>query len=100
MSREPRDTECPSCNNEEWSVSHPGHLPRVRRIDVQDWESVLSLREAMNECQKEEMKVLAAMSDEGIDTSDLPEVREFSNPRRGVFSGSPNRRAVPKSETV
>ena len=46
--------------------------------------------------QKTELTALAAMADDDIDTSDIPEIREFSNPRRGVFSGSPNRRAVPK----
>lgn len=45
--------------------------------------------------KRAELDVLAAMSDDDIDTSDIPEVREFSNPRRGVFSGSPNIRAVP-----
>ena len=50
--------------------------------------------------QKTELAALAAMSDEDIDTSDIPEIREFSNPHRGMFSGSPNRRAVPKRETA
>ena len=50
--------------------------------------------------QKTELTALAAMADDDIDTSDIPEIREFSNPRRGVFSGSPNRRAVPKRETA
>ena len=50
--------------------------------------------------QGAELDALAAMSDCDIDTSDIPEVRELSNPRRGMFSGSPNRRAVLKRETV
>ena len=50
--------------------------------------------------QRAELKALAAMSDEDIDTSDIPEIRESSNPRRGVFSGSPNRRAVPGGESA
>ena len=50
--------------------------------------------------QKSELAALAAMSDEDIDTSDIPEIREFSDPRRGMFAGSPNRRAVPKREMV
>ena len=50
--------------------------------------------------QKTELAMLAAMSDDDIDTSDIPEIREFSNPHRGMYSGSPNRRAVPKRETA
>ena len=50
--------------------------------------------------QKAELDALATMSDAEIDTSDIPETREFSNPSRGVFSGSPNGKAVPKRETV
>ena len=46
--------------------------------------------------QRAELEALAAMSDEDIDTSDIPEITEFSNPRRGMFSGSPNRKAKPK----
>ena len=48
--------------------------------------------------QKAELDALKIMSDDDIDTSDISEVREFSNPRRGMFAGSPNRRAVPKRE--
>ena len=48
--------------------------------------------------QRAELEALAAMSDEDIDTSDIPEIKEFSNPRRGMFSGSPNRKAEPKGE--
>ena len=33
----------------------------------------------------------AARPDAEIDTSDIPETKEFLNPQRGVFSGSPNR---------
>ena len=40
--------------------------------------------------QAAELEALAAMPDEDIDTSDIPEITEFSNPRRGVFAGSPN----------
>ena len=40
--------------------------------------------------QAAELEALAAMSDEEIDTSDIPEITGFSNPRRGVFAGSPN----------
>ena len=42
-----------------------------------------------------ELDALAAMSDADIDTSDIPETTEFSNPRRGVFSVSPNRKFCP-----
>ena len=49
--------------------------------------------------QRADLDRLAAMSDEDIDTSDIPEIREFSNPRRGVFSGSPNVKAQPISRS-
>ena len=48
--------------------------------------------------QEAELNALAAMSEDDIDTSDIPEVIEFSNPHRGMFSGTPNRRAVPDRE--
>ena len=48
--------------------------------------------------QQAELDALAAMSDDDIDTSDIPEIREFTNPRRGMFAGSPNRKAEPKRE--
>ena len=48
--------------------------------------------------QRAELDALASMSDADIDTSDIPETKEFSNPRRGVFSDSPNRKASPKPE--
>ena len=48
--------------------------------------------------QAAELEALAAMSDEDIDTSDIPEITEFSNPRRGMFAGSPNVKF--ESETV
>lgn len=41
-----------------------------------------------------ELEVLSAMSDMDINTFDIPEIMEFSKPRRGMFSGSPIRRAV------
>ena len=47
--------------------------------------------------QRAELDRLAAMSDEDIDTSDIPEIREVSNRRRGLFSGSPNVKAQPKT---
>ena len=43
--------------------------------------------------QKAEIAALASMPDGDIDTSDIPVTKEFPNPRRGVFSGAPNRRA-------
>ena len=55
--------------------------------------------DSLTDLQKDELSALAAMSDEDIDTSDIPEIREFYNPRRGMFSGSPNRRAAPDRET-
>ena len=48
--------------------------------------------------QRAELDVLASMSDADIDTSDIPETKEFSNPRRGAFSDSPNRKATPRRE--
>ena len=39
----------------------------------------------LTEQQKAELEALAAMKDEDIDFSDIPEIKEFSNPRRGVF---------------
>ena len=47
--------------------------------------------------QRAELDRLVAMSDEDIDTSDIPEIREVSNRRRGLFSGSPNVKAQPKT---
>ena len=35
--------------------------------------------------QQAELKALAAMPDEDIDTSDIPEVRDWSGAKRGVF---------------
>ena len=47
--------------------------------------------------QRAELEALANISDKDIDFSDIPEIREFSNPRRGMFAGSPNTRAVPRT---
>ena len=41
--------------------------------------------------QKAELDKLAFMPDADIDTSDIPETKEFPNPQRGVFSVGPNR---------
>ena len=41
--------------------------------------------------QKAELAALASMPDADIDMSDIPATKEFPNPRRGVFSGAPNR---------
>ena len=43
--------------------------------------------------QRAELATLAAMSDDEIDTTDIPEILEWRNPRRGKFAGSPNRKA-------
>ena len=48
--------------------------------------------------QRVELNVLASLSDADIDTSDIPATKELSNPRRGVFSDSPNRKTTPRSE--
>ena len=39
----------------------------------------------MTDQQKAELAALAAMSDDEIDTSDIPEVTDWSNAKRGVF---------------
>ena len=46
--------------------------------------------------QKAELEALTDLSDEEIDTNDIPEVLEWRNPRRGLFAGSPSRKAEPK----
>ena len=50
--------------------------------------------------QEAELDALEAMSEDDTDTSDIPEIMEFSNPHRGMFSGSPNIRAIPKRQTT
>ena len=64
--------------------------------------SVMDARKHMRltDQQEAELHAPASMSDDDIDTSDIPEVVGFSNPRRGPFAGSPNRRAAPKRETM
>ena len=39
----------------------------------------------MTDQQKAELAALTAMSDDEIDTSDIPEVTDWSNAKRGVF---------------
>ena len=39
----------------------------------------------MTDQQKAELLALAAMSDDEIDTSDIPEITDWSNAKRGVF---------------
>ena len=46
--------------------------------------------------QKAELDALMDLSDEEIDTNDIPEVLEWRNPRRGLFASSPSRKAKPK----
>ena len=43
--------------------------------------------------QKAELDALMDLSDEEIDTNDIPEVLEWRNPRRGLFASSPSRKA-------
>ena len=50
--------------------------------------------------QAAELEALAAMPDEDIDTSDIPEITEFSNPRRGVFAASPNEKIETKRQLI
>ena len=47
--------------------------------------------------QKAELDALIDLPDEEIDKNDIPEVLEWRNPRRGLFAGSPSRKAEPKS---
>ena len=47
-----------------------------------------------------ELAALAAMSDADIDLSDIPEMTDFSNARRGVFVSSPNIRATPDNDSA
>ncbi len=42
--------------------------------------------------QRAELEALAAMSDDEIDTSDIPEVTDWSNARRGIFLLPPDER--------
>ena len=46
--------------------------------------------------QRAELDALMELPDEEIDTNDIPEVLEWRNPRRGLFAGSPSRKAEPK----
>ncbi len=46
--------------------------------------------------QKAELDALMDLPDEEIDTNDIPEVLEWRNPKRGLFAGSPSRKAEPK----
>ena len=39
----------------------------------------------MTDQQKAELAALAAMSDDEVDTSDIPEVTDWANAKRGVF---------------
>lgn len=44
--------------------------------------------EALTRRQKADIEALAALPDEGIDTSDIPEVLDWSGARRGMFPKS------------
>ena len=48
--------------------------------------------------QRAELEALMDLSDDEIDTDDIPEVLEWRNPRRGLFAGSPSRKAEPKRD--
>ena len=47
-----------------------------------------------------ELAALAAIPDEDMDLSDIPEMTDFSNARRGVFVSSPNIRATPDNDSA
>lgn len=44
--------------------------------------------EGLNKRQKAEIEPLAALPDEEIDTSDIPEILDWSGARRGMFPKS------------
>ena len=49
--------------------------------------------------QRAELDALMDLPEDEIDTDDIPENLEWRNPRRGLFAGSPSRKAEPKLET-
>ena len=49
--------------------------------------------------QRAELEALMDLPDDEIDTDDIPEILEWRNPRRGLFAGSPSRKAEPEPET-
>jgi hypothetical protein len=51
--------------------------------------------ERLTEEQRAEVESLAALPDEAIDTSDAPEVRDWSRARRGVFYRRVKRQLTP-----
>ncbi len=50
-------------------------------------------RNKLTQSQKEELDALAALPDDEIDTSDIPEVIERSNSIRGLFHKSASERS-------
>ena len=67
----------------------------VNKTEVQQEKMKVQSRRSDRKSMLDELDALAAMSDADIDTSDIPETTEFPNPRRGVFSVSPNRKVCP-----
>ena len=43
--------------------------------------------------QRAELEALMDLPDDEIDTDDIPEILEWRNPRRGLFAGSPSKKA-------
>ena len=67
----------------------------VNNTEVQQKEMKVQSRCSDRKSMQGELDALAAMSDADIDFSDIPETTEVSNPRRGVFAASPNRKVCP-----
>lgn len=51
---------------------------------------------ALTEDQKAQLEALRALPDEEIDTSEIPEVLDWSGWKRGVFHRPPQREAAPR----
>ena len=64
----------------------------MNNAEVQREKMKVQTRRADRKSMLDELDALAAMSDADIDTTDIPETTDFPNPRRGVFSGTPNRK--------
>ena len=57
---------------------------RLSLIELQRSKKVSDARK-LTDKQKAELSALAALSDDQIDTSDIPEVRDWSDAKRGLF---------------
>lgn len=64
----------------------------LSNTEIQQEKMKIQPQRSHHKSMMDELDALAATSDADIDTSDIPETTEFPNPRRGVFSASPNRK--------